>query len=162
MFPGRIIWFACSVERFEQKLVGMVCRRYVDRVRCCKATEKRRLQALIHIISGLGQARQAFNDAVKEFRVHVSERDCATWLDNSTTIYDVEEAVNLANQKYEGKSPKSRAKQWLTSCSSRLMYYSVIMDTLSQHHPEYVSLAWGALKFLFIVCQPTYPQATNC
>jgi hypothetical protein len=22
---------------------------------------------------------------------------------------------------------------------------------LSQHHPEYVSLAWGALKFLFIV-----------
>jgi hypothetical protein len=31
------------------------------------------------------------------------------------------------------------------------MYYSVIMDTLSQHHPEYVSLAWGAIKFLFIV-----------
>jgi len=31
------------------------------------------------------------------------------------------------------------------------MYYGVIMDTLSQHHPEYVSLAWGAIKFLFIV-----------
>lgn len=25
-----------------------------------------------------------------------------------------------------------------------------IFDTFAQHHPEYVSLAWGAMKFLFI------------
>jgi len=23
------------------------------------------------------------------------------------------------------------------------------MDVLVQHHPEYVSLAWGAMKFIF-------------
>ena len=129
----------------------MVCRRCINRVRLANDIERRRSSALTRLISGLSQARQAFNDAVKEFRVHVSEKECSTWLNNSTTIYDVEEAVNIAKQKYEGRSPKSRVKRWLTSCSSRLMYYSVIMDTLSQHHPEYVSLAWGALKFLFIV-----------
>jgi hypothetical protein len=91
---------------------------------------------------------------VKEFRAHVSEQECAAWLNNSTTIFDVEQAVTLAKQKYESKSPKSKARRWLSSCSTRLMYYSVIMDTLSQHHPEYVSLAWGAMKFLFIVRLP--------
>ena len=104
-----------------------------------------------HITSGLDPARQAFEDAVKEFRTHVSEEECSKWLNSSTTIYDVEGAVNSAKEKYEKKSPKSRARRWLASCSSRLMYYSVIMDTLAQHHPEYVSLAWGAIKFLFIV-----------
>jgi hypothetical protein len=27
---------------------------------------------------------------------------------------------------------------------------TAIFDTFAQHHPEYVSLAWGAMKFLFI------------
>jgi hypothetical protein len=81
----------------------------------------------------------------------VSEDECAKWLHGSNTIFDAEQAVITARQQYEKKSPKSRARKWLASCSSRLMYYSIIMDTLSQHHPEYVSLAWGAIKFLFIV-----------
>jgi hypothetical protein len=70
---------------------------------------------------------------------------------NSATIHDVERAVFAAKEKYDHRSPQSKTRKWLTSCSKRVMYYGVIMDTLSQHHPEYVSLAWGALKFLFIV-----------
>jgi len=31
------------------------------------------------------------------------------------------------------------------------MYYAQIMDVMSQHHPEYVSLVWGLLKFIFVV-----------
>jgi len=31
------------------------------------------------------------------------------------------------------------------------MFYSGIMDMLSQQHPEYVALAWGAMKFLLVV-----------
>jgi hypothetical protein len=69
---------------------------------------------------------------------------------NSATIHDVKRAVFAAKEKYD-RSPQSKARKWLSSCSKRVMYYGVIMDTLSQHHPEYVSLAWGALKFLFIV-----------
>jgi hypothetical protein len=104
-----------------------------------------------HIVSGLDPARQAFEDAVQSFRADVSEEECTKWLNSPTTIFDVEQAVQTAKMKYEKKAPKSRARRWLAICSSRLMHYSVIMDTLSQHHPEYVSLAWGALKFLFIV-----------
>ena len=88
---------------------------------------------------------------MQEFRTEVSEAECAKWLQGSSTIFDVEAAVLSAKLKYEQKSPKSRARKWLASASSRLMYWSVIMDTLAQHHPEYVSLAWGAMKFLFIV-----------
>jgi chromosomal replication initiation ATPase DnaA len=111
----------------------------------------------MRIISGLDPARQAFEDAVNEFRKEISEEECSKWLKSATTISDVEDAVISAKEKYEKKSAKSRARKWLASCSSRLMYYSVIMDTLSQHHPEYVSLAWGALKFLFIVSNATLP-----
>jgi hypothetical protein len=69
------------------------------------------------------------------------------------TIHDVEEAVIAAREKYQNRSGQSKARKWLANCSKRVMYYGAIMDTLSQHHPEYVSLAWGALKFLFIVSQ---------
>ncbi|EQB44440.1 hypothetical protein CGLO_16817 [Colletotrichum gloeosporioides Cg-14] len=34
------------------------------------------------------------------------------------------------------------------ACWARYGY--AVFDTFSQHHPEYVSLAWGAFKFLFI------------
>jgi hypothetical protein len=66
-------------------------------------------------------------------------------------MQDVKAAADDAQKAYEARSRKSKAQQHLAAFSSRLMYYGVIMDTLSQHHPEYVSLAWGAVKFLFVV-----------
>ncbi|KAL3423911.1 hypothetical protein PVAG01_05658 [Phlyctema vagabunda] len=104
--------------------------------------------------NGLEPARQAYQDSLREFRKHLLPDDKTTttvWLqdDAATTITDVHEAVIIAKHRYEVKSPRSRARKWLASCSSRLKYYAVIMDTLAQHHPEYVSLAWGAFKFLF-------------
>lgn len=30
------------------------------------------------------------------------------------------------------------------------------MDVLVQHHPEYVALAWGAMKLLFVVSLPDH------
>lgn len=32
-----------------------------------------------------------------------------------------------------------------------MLYYGAALDILAQHHPEYVSLAWGTIKFIFIV-----------
>lgn len=31
------------------------------------------------------------------------------------------------------------------------MYYSPVFDMLTQHHPEYVALAWGSVKFVLMV-----------
>jgi len=63
--------------------------------------------------------------------------------------------VNNAKAVYDQQSQSSKAKKWLTLLSERITHYGAIMDTLSQHHPEYVSLAWGAMKFFFIVSSKT-------
>ena len=42
-------------------------------------------------------------------------------------------------------------KKRLTDITAVLSFYGNVMDMLVQHHPEYVSLAWGAMKFLIVV-----------
>ncbi|KAH9236311.1 hypothetical protein K456DRAFT_1748785 [Colletotrichum gloeosporioides 23] len=44
----------------------------------------------------------------------------------------------------------SKATKWLQRLSTNIHHYSNILDVLVQHHPEYVSLVWGAMKFLFV------------
>ena len=46
---------------------------------------------------------------------------------------------------------KAKARLWLTGLSEKLVHYGNIFDVMVQHHPEYVSLAWGTFKLLFIV-----------
>ncbi|PVI02119.1 hypothetical protein DM02DRAFT_590081 [Periconia macrospinosa] len=66
-------------------------------------------------------------------------------------IDDVLEIVAAAQRKYETKRKGSKVRERLTAVSSRVMYYGHVLDVLSQHHPEYVSLAWGTMKFLFVL-----------
>lgn len=63
---------------------------------------------------------------------------------------DLLDAINTAKKNYDSK-PSSKARKWLSILSSKVTYYGSIMDVLVQQHPEYVSLAWGAMKFLFVV-----------
>ncbi|KAL8638873.1 MAG: hypothetical protein Q9228_004011, partial [Teloschistes exilis] len=52
-----------------------------------------------------------------------------------------------------GAAPRrsgAEARLWFTGLSERLLYYGNIFDVLAQHHPEYVALAWGTLKFLLV------------
>jgi len=44
-----------------------------------------------------------------------------------------------------------KARRWLNTLADRVVYYGNILDVLVQHHPEYVSLAWGTFKILFVV-----------
>jgi acetyl-CoA carboxylase carboxyltransferase component len=77
---------------------------------------------------------------------------------------DVEEfldAAQEAKRTYDDASiHHSETRVWLEKCSSRVMYYGKVFDTLAQHHPEYVALAWGAVKLVLIVSQP--PSFTHC
>jgi hypothetical protein len=60
--------------------------------------------------------------------------------------------VEQAKKQYDVESEKTKKpRKWLNAFASRLMYYGAVLDTLAQHHPEYVALAWGALKFVFLV-----------
>ncbi|KAF6794262.1 hypothetical protein CSOJ01_13713 [Colletotrichum sojae] len=86
------------------------------------------------------------------------------------SLKDVQTAVGAALEGYQKRTKGHKVRAWLASCSSRVMYYGgqhpevsvspiafrtdcgvAIFDTFAQHHPEYVSLAWGTLKFLFVV-----------
>lgn len=52
---------------------------------------------------------------------------------------------------------RAQARVWLTRLSEKLVYYGNIFDVMAQHHPEYVSLAWGTFKLLFVVS--THPSS---
>lgn len=67
------------------------------------------------------------------------------------TINDVQEAVNQSMARYESHRKASTVNTWLVRFSERIKLYGEVLDVFVQHHPEYVALAWGAMKFLFTV-----------
>ncbi|KAH8881712.1 hypothetical protein GQ53DRAFT_773125 [Thozetella sp. PMI_491] len=69
----------------------------------------------------------------------------------STSLEDLLETTQTAEAKYAQTSEsKHRLKSWVRGLSKRIMYYGQVLDMLSQHHPEYVSLVWGAVKFVLM------------
>ena len=56
---------------------------------------------------------------------------------------------------------RAQARVWLTRLSEKLVYYGNIFDVMAQHHPEYVSLAWGTFKLLFVVSTPIFPRTLS-
>jgi len=77
---------------------------------------------------------------------------------------DVFSVVENAKKDYEDKSKQDKhaeMRQSLERLSARIMYYGKVMDTLAQHHPEYVALVWGAMKFVLTVCHPKFKPALS-
>lgn len=68
-----------------------------------------------------------------------------------TGVDELLKLVTDAEHKYESKNEKNNTRKWLVKFSKKVTHYGYILDVLVQHHPEYVSLAWGAMKFLFVV-----------
>jgi hypothetical protein len=63
------------------------------------------------------------------------------------------EVVEKAKFEYSTKHGpiNDKAKKWVNLFASRVTYYGAVLDTMAQHHPEYVALAWGAIKFIMTV-----------
>lgn len=99
-------------------------------------------------------ASEAYQQAVKfiekEFK---SKQDAYTLiLSQCTSIEDVQSAVQKAKDRYESSvAGRKDVLNSLHKVSARIIYYSKVLDVLAQHHPEYVALAWGAMKFVLIV-----------
>ncbi|RYO80672.1 hypothetical protein DL766_004863 [Monosporascus sp. MC13-8B] len=70
-------------------------------------------------------------------------------LDAGTKMGDAYAQVVVAMNAYKSK-PESKAFKWLSAFSDRVVHYAVVLDVLAQHHPEYVSLAWGVFKLIFM------------
>lgn len=106
-------------------------------------------------------AHNAYNEAVV-FCAKEARRGNAgvkMWLDNCSSLDDVLNVLTEARKKYETKGQTSSRRKSVVdaagsvwkSLSARIVYYKDVLDVIAQHHPEYVSLAWGAMKFLFVV-----------
>jgi hypothetical protein len=100
-------------------------------------------------------AQAAFDKALELVRTDNPKSISEAWLNGIHTIADAEEEVQRARRKYEAK-PKSAIRRLLGSFSLTMMHYAKILDVLVQHHPEYVSLAWGTTKLLFVVGDARY------
>lgn len=70
---------------------------------------------------------------------------------SATTLEDLLATIADTKRHYDQDRSGSKLRRCMEHISERIHYYGNIMDVLVQHHPEYVSLAWGAMKLLFSV-----------
>ncbi|KAL9073136.1 MAG: hypothetical protein Q9157_004869 [Trypethelium eluteriae] len=95
-------------------------------------------------------AQAAFNKAVKLLDGVLSEDSALRqFLSGHADIVSVHSAVVDAQRQYEHRT-NSKARKWMTRLSTRLHLYGEILDVFVEHHPEYVALAWGTFKLLFV------------
>ncbi len=98
----------------------------------------------------LDPAREAFQEAVSIFGFTLTSDERKRSLAfGATSLEDLQRTIVAAKTKYDAQQKDHRTSKWLSKFSYRVRYYGNIMDVLVQHHSEYASLAWGAMKMLF-------------
>ncbi|KAG9672487.1 hypothetical protein KCU99_g602, partial [Aureobasidium melanogenum] len=96
-------------------------------------------------------AQAAYDQALRNFKQELGNNGNVAWLNGQTTMEGVLSVVGQARAKaIPVDSRWSKISGKLDEISSRIVYYGGVLDTLAQHHPEYVSLAWGAIKFVLM------------
>ncbi|KAL6407255.1 hypothetical protein AUP68_10084 [Ilyonectria robusta] len=99
-------------------------------------------------------AGEAFCDAFRYLEVEFTGNAKAlAWLKTvkATSMDELVETTKDVENKYlESSQVKKGLAKWVQGLSVRVLNYGKILDTLSQHHPEYVSLVWGMIKFILM------------
>ncbi|KAM5341919.1 hypothetical protein ACJ41O_014950 [Fusarium nematophilum] len=99
-------------------------------------------------------AAEAYADALRYLeREFQGNAKALAWLSTvtSTSLSDVLATTQQAESKYgEVSQNKHSTRAWLRGLSKRIMYYGQVLDVMSQHHPEYVALVWGLVKFVLM------------
>ncbi|KAI0147806.1 hypothetical protein GGR57DRAFT_493694 [Xylariaceae sp. FL1272] len=68
---------------------------------------------------------------------------------STSTLDDVINCVLEAKKESEKPCRTHKLRECVEAFAQRVLHYGNIMDVLVQHHPEFVSLAWGAMRFIF-------------
>lgn len=99
-------------------------------------------------------ASDACTNAVSYLKTEFADKnDMSKWLESicSTSITDLMDTVCEAESRYLEQSKKrGGVMKWVGELSGVVMHYSNVLDVLTQHHPEYVSLVWGVTKFILM------------
>ncbi|KAF2113903.1 hypothetical protein BDV96DRAFT_600662 [Lophiotrema nucula] len=95
-------------------------------------------------------AAEAYQNAIRLLKLELGTAGCMPISEeHHASIHDISAVVEKAQQNYTaGQNEHTGARKWLEKLSSRIMYYGRVFDMLAQHHPEYVALAWGAIKLV--------------
>lgn len=107
--------------------------------------------------SSTGWAENVFDEAVAEFIATLPEKSSQleSFLDlKPSTLDDIVKCVSKAQLQYEDRRGDSKIRRCLTSFAQRVHCYGTVMDALVQQTPEYVSLVYGAMKLVLVVCEP--------
>ena len=72
-------------------------------------------------------------------------------------IDDIQAVASESFAKYADERKFPGVRKWLQRAISKMHHYANIMDVFVQHHPEYVALAWGAMKLVLVVSWPPQP-----
>ncbi|KAI3325081.1 hypothetical protein HD806DRAFT_521437 [Xylariaceae sp. AK1471] len=98
--------------------------------------------------------KEAYDDAVRYLeREFANKPELISWLHVQTTPAEVLTEVEKVEHTYRSQRDNQTVIPWLRRASSFIMTYRQVFDTLAQHHPEYVSLVWGTLKFILMGIQ---------
>ncbi|KAK0629142.1 hypothetical protein B0T17DRAFT_633566 [Bombardia bombarda] len=100
---------------------------------------------------GASIAEEAFQAAMKSFTELAAQdkKKRRLVVKDASSMDDVRSVVQESRVKFETPGKFSKAAKWLRQFSEGIYHYSNILDVFVQHHPEYVSLVWGAMKLLF-------------
>jgi hypothetical protein len=94
---------------------------------------------------------RAYEEAKGIFIAELAKDDFdRIWAQRTSTIEDVKVEALKLSKRYGSKSA-TKTRKWITRFSETVIYYGGVLDVLVQQYPEWVSLAWGTMKFLFSV-----------
>jgi hypothetical protein len=101
-------------------------------------------------------AEEAYREAIEYLKQEFKHKTkTIAWIESRQSLDEIRVEAQQVEANYAAASaPKKTVLQYMRKISAWIMLYGQVLDTLAQHHPEYVSLAWGAAKFLLMVCAP--------
>ncbi|KAF4862736.1 hypothetical protein CGCSCA1_v014693 [Colletotrichum siamense] len=141
VFPAGFLIYCSPTNTITRSKLAQLLRKSFSRCRILKVLQR-------------DIAAEAYLDAIQYLEAEFRDNDQALrWLQNatSTPLEDLLETTRKAeNKHHQASNKKNSVMRWLEGLSTRVMHYGRVFDTLAQHHPEYVGLVWGAMKFVLM------------
>ncbi|KAK0639832.1 hypothetical protein B0T16DRAFT_248703 [Cercophora newfieldiana] len=92
-----------------------------------------------------------YQDAVKLFSSDMtSDLNKIAFVNSSACLQDIQNAMKGALESYQGRPARRATVVWLSKAASHIQFYGRVFDVMAQHHPEYLALGWGAVKFFLM------------
>ncbi|CVK91940.1 uncharacterized protein FPRN_09692 [Fusarium proliferatum] len=118
-------------------------------------------QQTTHLNFAFPAAQQAFQEGLNRFASDLTnDAEKVVFSQGFSSIQDIQTLVRDSFMRYSDEKRFPKTRKWLQRTISKIHHYGNIMDVLVQHHPEYVSLAWGAMKLVLVSAQNH--EATIC